>query len=104
MDPSIAVWAQRNYNALIRDRDEQADSSSPAMSAMFTVMKMLYTHQDTRDLWQESYTTCRFKLMRAEAAQHKLRKHVHKHKKAAREARWDTNQAYVALGNVHTQM
>ena len=39
-----------------------------------------------------------------EAAQHKLRKHVRKHKKAASEARWDTNQAYVALGNLHTQM
>ena len=42
--------------------------------------------------------------MRAKAAHHKLRKHVHKHKKAAREARWDTNQAYVALGNLHTPM
>ena len=43
VDPSIAVWAQRNRNALIQDRDERADSSSPAMSAMFTVMKMFYT-------------------------------------------------------------
>ena len=44
------------------------------------------------------------KLMRAEAAQHKLKKHVHKHKKAASEARWETDQTYVALGNLHTQM
>ena len=44
------------------------------------------------------------RLMRAEAAYHKLRKHVHKHKKAASEARWDTDQAYVALGELHTQM
>ena len=73
------------------------------MSAMFAVMKMFYTHQDTRDFWQESYTTCRDKLMRAEAAQRKLRKCVHKNKKAAREPHWDTNQAYVALGNLHTQ-
>ena len=43
VDPSIVVWAQRNRNALIRDQDEQTDSSSPAMSAMFAVMKMIYT-------------------------------------------------------------
>ena len=43
-------------------------------------------------------------LMRAEAAQRKLKKHVRKHKKAASEARWETHQAYVALGNLHTQM
>ena len=43
VDPSTVVWAQHNHNALIRDRDERADSSSPAMSAMFAVMKMLYT-------------------------------------------------------------
>ena len=44
------------------------------------------------------------RLMRAEATQHKLRKHVRKNKKAASEARWETDQAYVALGNLHTQM
>ena len=44
------------------------------------------------------------KLMRAEAAQRKLKKHVRKHKKVASEARWETDQAYVALGNLHTQM
>ena len=71
---------------------------------MFAVMKMFYTRQDTRDFWQESYTTCMDKLMRAEVAQHKLKKHVRKHKKAASEARWETDQAYVALGNLHTQM
>ena len=49
VDPSTIVWAQRNSNALIQDRDERADSSSPAMSAMFAVLKMFYTHQDTRD-------------------------------------------------------
>ena len=42
--------------------------------------------------------------MRAEAAQRKLKKCVHKHKKAAGEARWETDQAYVALGNLHAQM
>ena len=74
------------------------------MSAMFAVMKMFCTRQDTRDFWQKSYTTCMDKLMRAEAAQHKLKKRVRKHKKAASEARWETDQAYVALGNLHTQM
>ena len=43
-------------------------------------------------------------LIRAEAALHKLKKHVRKHKKIASEARWETDQAYVALGNVHTQI
>ena len=74
------------------------------MSAMFAVMKMFYTRQDTRDFWQESYTTCMDKLMRAKAAQHKLKNHMRKHKKEASEARWETDQAYVALGNLHTQM
>ena len=73
------------------------------MSAMFVVMKMFYTCQDTQDFYQESYTTCKDRLMRAEAAQRKLRKHVQKHKKAASEAQSETDQAYVALGNLHTQ-
>ena len=71
---------------------------------MFAVMKIFYTHQDTRDFWQESYTTCMDRLMRAEATQYKLRKRVRQNKKAASEACWDTDQAYVALGNLHTQM
>ena len=44
------------------------------------------------------------KLMGAEAAQRKLKKCVRKHKKAATEARWKTDLAYLALGNLHTQM
>ena len=44
------------------------------------------------------------KLLRVEAAQRKLKKRVRKHKKAASEARWETDQAYVALENLHTQM
>ena len=43
VDPSIAVWTQRNRNALIRDRDERVDSSIPTMSTLFAVMKMFYT-------------------------------------------------------------
>ena len=49
VDPSTTVWAQRNSNALIRDWDERADSSSPTMSTMFVVIKMFNTRQDTRD-------------------------------------------------------
>ena len=104
VDPSTAIWEQRNQNTLIRDRDERANSSSPAMSAMFAVMKMFCTRQNTRDFWQESYTTCMDKLMRAEAAQHKLKKCVRKQKKAASKARWESDQAYVALGTLHAQM
>ena len=44
------------------------------------------------------------KLMRAKAAECKLKKRVRKHKKTASEDRWETDQAYVALGNLHTQM
>ena len=33
VDPSTTVWAQRNSNVLIRDQDEWADNSSPAISA-----------------------------------------------------------------------
>ena len=44
------------------------------------------------------------RFMRAKAAHRKLKKRVHKHKKATSEARWETDQAYVALGNLHTQM
>ena len=51
VDPSIAIWEQRNQNALIRVRDERANSSSPTMSAMFAVMKMFCTRQDTRNFW-----------------------------------------------------
>ena len=50
VDLATLVWVQHNRNALVRDQDERAESSSPAMSAMFTVMKMFYAHQDTQDL------------------------------------------------------
>ena len=44
------------------------------------------------------------RLMRAKAAQWKLRKRVCKHKKAIREAHWDTDEAYTALGALQTQI
>ena len=44
------------------------------------------------------------RLMRAKAAQWKLRKRVCKHKKVAREACWDTDEAYTALAALQTQL
>ena len=104
VDPSTTNWEQRSQNALIRDRDEPVNSSSPSMSAMFAVVKMFCARQDTRDFWQESYATCMDKLMRAEATQNKLKKCVRKQKKAASKARWESDQAYAALGTLHAQM
>ena len=42
--------------------------------------------------------------MRAEATQHKLKKCVRKQKKAASKARWESDQAYAALGTLDAQM
>ena len=44
VDPSVTTWMQLGGNALVRDRDERAESSSAAMSAMFVVLKMFYSH------------------------------------------------------------
>ena len=104
VDPSTTNWKQHSQNALIRDWDERADSSSPSTSAMFAVMKMFCARQDTRDFWQESYTTCMDKLMRAEATQNNLKKCVRKQKKTASKARWESDQAYTALGTLHAQI
>jgi hypothetical protein len=43
VDPSQATWTQPDDNPLVRDHDERAESSSAAMSTMFTVMKMFYS-------------------------------------------------------------
>ena len=42
VDSTTSIWVQHNRNALVWDRDERAKSSSPAISAMFAVMKMFY--------------------------------------------------------------
>ena len=44
------------------------------------------------------------KLMRAEVAQQKVRRHVRKHQRIAREALWDTDDAQTALGAILAQM
>ena len=58
VDLSVTAWMQPGGNALVRDYDEQAESSSAAMSAMFTVLKMFYSCQD-------SYISCMLELQRA---------------------------------------
>ena len=58
VDASQTVWAQQGGNALVRDRDERARSSNAAMSAMYAVMWMFYSRQD-------SYINCMLELQRA---------------------------------------
>ena len=65
VDPSVTAWMQSGGNALVRDQDEQAESSSAAMSSMFTIMKMFYSCQD-------SYVSYMLELQRAQAAQRQL--------------------------------
>ena len=42
VDLAMAVWRQHDCVSVVRDRDERAQSSSPAMSAVFAVMHMFY--------------------------------------------------------------
>jgi len=51
VDASQTAWTQPGGNALVRDRDERAGSSNATMSAMYVVMEMFYSHQD-------SYISC----------------------------------------------
>jgi len=60
------------------------------MRAMFAVLKMFYSCQD-------SYVSCMLKLRRAQAAQRQLRGRVRRHRRAAKEAQWETNNAIIAL-------
>ena len=45
--PSVTAWMQPGGNALVRDHDERAESSSAPMSAMFAFLKMFYSCQDS---------------------------------------------------------
>ena len=64
------------------------------MSEKFTVMQKFYAREGIRYFWQESYNICVNKLMEAREVQRRLKKHVRKHKKTAREALWDTDDAH----------
>ena len=59
---------------------------------------MFYAREDACYVWQESYNICVNKLMEAREVQRRLKKHVRKHKKIAREALWDTVDAHTVLG------
>jgi len=61
VDASHTIWAQQGGNALVRDRDERSRSNNATMSAMYAVMRMLYSRQD-------SYINCMLELQRAQAA------------------------------------
>ena len=60
------------------------------MSAMYAVMKMFYSRQD-------SYISCMQELQRAQATQHRMRGHVRRHRRAAKEAQGETDNAITAL-------
>ena len=53
---------------------------------------------------EESYNICVNKLMEAMEVQQRLKKHVRKHKKIAREALWDTDDTHTSLGALQTRM
>ena len=59
---------------------------------------MFYAREDACYFWQESYNIYVNKLMEAREVQRRLKKHVCKHKKTAREALWDTDDAHTMLG------
>ena len=61
VDASQTAWTQQGNNALVGDRDERARSINAAMSAMYAVMKMFYSRQD-------SYINYMQELQRAQAA------------------------------------
>ena len=79
VDASQTAWAWQGGNALVRDRDERARSNNAAMSAMYAVMRMFYSRQD-------SYINCMLELPRAQATQHRMRARVHRHRRAVRAA------------------
>ena len=90
VDASQTIWAQQGGNALVRDRDERAGSSSAAMSAMYAVMRMFYSRQD-------SYINCMLELQRAQAAQRRMRACVRRHRRALRAAQHEIDGFVVSL-------
>ena len=60
------------------------------MSAMYVVMKMFYSRQD-------SYISCMQELQRAQAAQRRMRGHVHRHRRVARAAQNEIGNFMTAL-------
>ena len=74
----------------VRDWDERAGSSNAAMSAMYAVMKMFYSRQD-------SYISCMQELQRSQATQRMMRERVRRHKRAVRVAQNEIGNYMTAL-------
>ena len=55
VDLAMVVWRLHDRVSVVWDCDKRAQSSSSAMSAMFTVLKMFYSHQG-------SYVSCMLEL------------------------------------------
>ena len=90
VDASQTAWTQLGGNALVRDRDERSRSSNATMSAMYAVMKMFYSCQD-------SYINCMQELQRALAAQHRMQGHVRMHQRVVRAAQNEIGNYMIAL-------
>ena len=60
------------------------------MSAMYAVMRMFYSHQD-------SYINCMLELQRAQAAQRGMRARVRRHRRAVRAAQHEIDNFTIAL-------
>ena len=90
VDVSQTTWNQPSGNALVRDRDERARSSSATMSAMYEVMRMFYSCQD-------SYVNCMLELQRAQATQYRMRARVRRHRRALRAAQHEIDNFAVGL-------
>ena len=50
VDLALAIWRQYDRVSMVRDCDKRAQSSSPAMSAMFAVMQMFYAWEGCNTL------------------------------------------------------
>ena len=75
---------------MVRDHDERVGSSNAATSAMYVVMKMFYSRQD-------SYISCMQELQRAQATWRRMREHVRRHKRAVSVAQNEIGNYMIAL-------
>jgi len=76
-DPAAAEWKEADGCALVRGRGERAESSSPAMSAMMVVLKLLSQQEDT-------YAQVMVAARQAQEMQQKAEKRARKFRKQAK--------------------
>jgi len=76
-DPAAAEWNHADGCALVRGKGEQAESSSPTMSAMIAVLKLFGQREDT-------YAQVMLAVRQTQDMQQKAEKHAHKFRKQAR--------------------